>query len=76
MRNSFQVLVAGFVVFGIPVFSQGLLYGQTPRYQACSNSLAPYVNIAATDCGSHALELESGSQTKPFTTWEAGTAEF
>ena len=43
MRNSFQVLVAGFVLCGIPVFSQGLLYGQTPRYKHYSNSLAPYV---------------------------------
>jgi protein-L-isoaspartate O-methyltransferase len=43
MRNSIRVLAAGLVFCAVPAFSQGLLYGQTPRAKHYSNSLAPYV---------------------------------
>jgi ubiquinone/menaquinone biosynthesis C-methylase UbiE len=43
MRNLIRSLAAGVVLCAIPAFSQGLLYGQTPRAKHYANSLAPYV---------------------------------
>jgi ubiquinone/menaquinone biosynthesis C-methylase UbiE len=43
MRNAIKTLAGGLVLCATPVFSQGLLYGQTPRAKHYANSLAPYV---------------------------------
>ena len=43
MRKSLQMLVGGLFLCTVPAFSQGLLFGQTPRAKHYSNSLAPYV---------------------------------
>ena len=43
MRNLIRAFARGVVLCAIPAFSQGLLYGQTPRAKHYANSLAPYV---------------------------------
>jgi len=43
MRNLLQMLAGGVVLCTVPAFSQGPLWGQTPRVKHYSNSLAPYV---------------------------------
>jgi ubiquinone/menaquinone biosynthesis C-methylase UbiE len=43
MRNSIAGLTAGLVLCAGPAFSQGLLFGQSPRAKHYANSLAPYV---------------------------------
>ena len=43
MQKLGQVLTVGLGLCTGLSFSQGLLYGQTPRYKHYSNSLAPYV---------------------------------
>ncbi len=43
MRNAIRTLAGGLVFCAAPAFSQGLLYGQTPRAKHYANSLAPYV---------------------------------
>ena len=43
MRKSLQMLAGGVVLCAVPAFSQGLLFGQTPRAKHYANSLAPYV---------------------------------
>ena len=37
------MLAGGLVLCGVPAFSQGMLFGQTPRAKHYANSLAPYV---------------------------------
>ena len=43
MRKTIGMLAGGLVLCGVPAFSQGLLFGQTPRAKHYANSLAPYV---------------------------------